>query len=250
MGLQSMEDASPPKWHLAHTTWFFEEFILKPSLPGYRPKRRALRRAVQFLLRAGRAPPHPLQARAAITPRHRRRDGLPTPHVEEALLDGLSHVRPSPSISETPERAWSRSAVTTKCSTRNCLSPTCCTPFPSIRLLPCLPGPDNPRPVHRGSATPAGPDYPGGLLSRSAMTATALPMIAKGPRHKVWLEPYKPGGPAGVTNGDWIAFMEDGGYDHAASLADGRLGGPGKTTAGMTPLYWWQTGRQPGGPIR
>ena len=69
--IQSMPDASPVKWHLAHTTWFFETFVLAPHKPDYRPFNPAYRVLFNSYYNSrGRQAPAP-GAGHAVTPRAR-----------------------------------------------------------------------------------------------------------------------------------------------------------------------------------
>ncbi len=89
--LQSMPDASPVKWHLAHTSWFFETFLLAPSLPGYAAVRRRVPRALQFVLQRRR--------RRAIRGRERgllSRPDLATVLAYRAHVDRAMHDAPRP----------------------------------------------------------------------------------------------------------------------------------------------------------
>lgn len=86
-GLQAMEDVSPPKWHLAHTTWFFERFLLSE-----RPSYRSFDRSFDFLFNSY------YETAGRFQPRSRRGDlSRPTvktvlayrKHVDQAIHDLL-----------------------------------------------------------------------------------------------------------------------------------------------------------------
>jgi ergothioneine biosynthesis protein EgtB len=64
--VQSMPDASPAKWHLAHTTWFFEEFVLHAHVPGHRHHEPAWRRLFNSYYQAA-GPMHPRAQRGLLS---------------------------------------------------------------------------------------------------------------------------------------------------------------------------------------
>ena len=93
--VQSMSDTSPVKWHLAHTTWFFETFVLAahlPGAPGFDPNFRVLFNSYYN----GVGAQHPRQQRGLIT-----RPDLATVHAYRAAV-GPSRRR----ATRTGGRRW------------------------------------------------------------------------------------------------------------------------------------------------
>jgi hypothetical protein len=109
--VQSMPDASPIKWHRAHTTWFFEQFVLRPHDPGYRPfDDRFAFLFNSYYVAAGRA----TRARARPHhPPHQRRSAAYRAHVNAAVerLIAERNQRRCPKSPHPRDRAASRSSI-------------------------------------------------------------------------------------------------------------------------------------------
>ncbi len=88
--VQSMPDASPAKWHRAHTTWFFETFVLARFLPGYRPFDPAFAYLFNSYYEAV-GPRHPRPARGLLTRPTVAEVARYRAHVDAAMADLLPH---------------------------------------------------------------------------------------------------------------------------------------------------------------
>lgn len=228
---QAMDDASPTKWHLAHTTWFFETFVLEPFLPAYR----TFDQRFKYCFNSYYESEGPRQPRA-------RRGLLMRPTSDEvaayrAHVDrGLEEIFALDIVGENAEAAARiEIGVHHEEQHQELLLTDILALFAASPL----------KPAYRASAprasSPAAPvgwrSYDGGLVEIGA-TGDAFAFDNESPRHKVWVEPFVLADRL-VTSGEWLEFMADGGYATPTLwLADGWAAV--NQSAWRAPLYWEQ----------
>ncbi|MBD3624232.1 MAG: ergothioneine biosynthesis protein EgtB, partial [Rhodobacteraceae bacterium] len=230
MMLQSMEDASPAKWHLAHTSWFFEEFILKPHLPGYRsPDDRFAVLFNSYYVQAG--PRHARDKRGLIS-----RPGIEDVRAYRAQVDeGIEGLLSSgrddlDEIAALVELGCHHEMQHQELLVTDLLH--------GLSHNPLLPAYRDPAPRSVSEEVPLSfARHDGGLVG-IGHDGQGFAYDCEGPRHKTWLEPFaladRP-----VTNRDWIEFMDAGGYaDPTLWLMDGFA--RAQTERWDRPLYWWR----------
>ena len=235
--VQSMADASPTKWHLAHTSWFFEAMVLCPHSPGYRPfDERYFYLFNSYYEALG--PRHPRPQRGLLTRpsleeihayrRHvdagmrrllREGAGPAQAQVERLLVLGLHHEQQHQELLLT-----------------DILHVLWCNPLRPAYLPP-----------GRAPAPPrvAGPAQsqrwlrrPGGLASigHDDRAAAGFAFDNESPRHDTLLRPYLLGSGL-VSCGEYAQFIADGGYrDPSLWLSDGWARVQAEGWRG--PLYW------------
>jgi len=228
--VQSMADVSPTKWHLAHTSWFFETFVLAPHVPDYRP----LEPAYAFLFNS-----YYVQAGERHCRAQRGYISRPTVaevyayrrHVDAAmgeLLDRadaslLERVAPLIELGLQHEQQHQELLLT------------------DIKHVFSV----NPlRPVYRARPVASAPwaapvawlPFAGGL-QEIGHDGAGFAYDNEGPRHRVYLQPYQLADRL-VTNGEYLEFMADGGYRRAELWLS--LGWAAAQEHGWTEPFYWE----------
>ncbi|MBA3506528.1 MAG: ergothioneine biosynthesis protein EgtB [Betaproteobacteria bacterium] len=233
--LQSMPDASPVKWHLAHTSWFFETFVLAQHLHGYTPFDPAFRVLFNSYYN-GVGDKHPRPERGLLS-RPSLSDVLGyRTHVNAAMVRLFSGSLPTPvaaliELGLQHEQQHQELIVTDvkHLLSRNPLKPTYRSRWPLQQVKP---------------QRMAWHSFAGGLVTIGHRGA-GFAFDNEGPAHDVYIAPFELASRP-VTHGEFAAFIEDGGYQRPDVWLS--LGWEMVQARGwQAPLYWerrkhgWQT---------
>lgn len=225
---QSMPDASPTKWHMAHTTWFFETFILAADNPGFSPFAPSFSTVFNsYYNSVGEQYPRP--QRGLLT-----RPGLATVLeyrgvVDEAILKGLEACSYSVELLGIVELGLNHEQQHQELILTDVLHLLSMNPaYPAYRSDLPKADPCELAAIrwHRGAE---------GIHSLGHSGA-GFGFDNEGPRHKVLLSPHEIGSRL-VSNGEFLAFIEDGGYKRPEFwLAEGWA--LSESERWEAPLYW------------
>jgi ergothioneine biosynthesis protein EgtB len=206
---QSMSDASPAKWHLAHTSWFFETFVLA-GMPGYR----------LFDDRFGYLFNSYYEAVGARHARHAR--GLITRPSLDDVLAYRAHVDGGMERHwaglDAEKRALVELGLNHETQHQELLITDILDLFAANPIEPALFPPER---VRAAAMAPVAWRRHEGGIACIGHAAAGFAFDCEGPAHEVLLRPYQLADRL-VTNGEWAEFIADGGYETPALwLSDG-----------------------------
>ena len=226
--VQSCAEASPAKWHLAHTAWFFESFILREFLPGYR----LFNADFSWLFNSyyesfDKFPEKRLRAsfsRPSLDEILRYRT-----HVDEAV-DRMLGLNPAPEVVKRIELGVNHEEQHQELLLTDMLHAFFINP-----LRPAYLDGENAASI-RGHAGPSSfTEFAGGLCE-AGYSGDGFCFDLELPRHRVWLEPYALANRL-VTCGEYAEFIADSAYQRPELwLSEGWLAV--QNNGWRAPLYW------------
>lgn len=231
-GIQTMADVSPPKWHLAHTSWFFETFLLKPFLSVYHPFHPLYEHLFNsYYEQVGTFHPRPergLLSRPTVDEVYQYRQ-----YIDEAMQELLSRPQ-HPQAEEIARRTvigiqheqQHQELMLTDIKhifAYNPLKPT----YKSLTTTESVP-----------ARSLQWHEQPEGIYHVGDNGKSHFIYDNESPRHKVYIQPYRIASRL-VTNEEYLEFINDRGYQKPQFwLSDGwKLV---NTLSWHAPLYWQQ----------
>jgi ergothioneine biosynthesis protein EgtB len=227
--IQSMPDASPTKWHLAHTTWFFETFILTRFNSNYR----VFDPAFAYLFNS---------YYEAAGPRHPRPErGLLSRPTVDIVMAYRGHVGAAMArlIERSDGSAWGEIAPLLELGVQHEQQ------HQELILMdikhvfalnPLMPAYQAPQLQLRSPSAPLDWIEFSGGLKEIGIQSGGFAFDNERPRHKVWLEPFRLAARP-ISCGEYLGFIEDAGYTRPEFwLSDGWAAA--RQQSWEAPLYW------------
>ena len=228
--VQSMPDVSPAKWHLAHTSWFFEQFVLRPHLAGYP----VFHERYEYLFNSyyeAVGPRHARPERGLLTRPTVEEIGHYRSHVDEHMSRLLEAIDPCGDLAALIELGLNHEQQHQELMLTDLKHVLSRNPLEPAYRSDLARGP-----AVRETAPLTWTAFDGGLTGMGTNGDDGFCFDNETPRHKVWIDSFEIADRP-VTNREYLEFIREGGYENAAHwLADGWA--TVQQECWRHPLYW------------